>query len=138
MRIPHPAAGCGLTSTEGLRMIARNFRRYPEALERQLELKFRASRHHRAKPARAMTVGELAARQRHLPTPPRAMDAEQVPIGSTVRTPLGALAIVEDYRGYKRDTRVRLVCRYVDPENKRFDVVLLAPELVVVVVEGGK
>lgn len=117
-------------------MIARNFRRYPDALERQLELKFaRPKRHPRAKAAR--TIGELAARQRCLP-PPRAMDAEQIPIGSTIRTPLGQLAIVEDYRGYKRDTRVRLVCRYVDPENKRFDVVQLAPELVVVIVRGEK
>jgi hypothetical protein len=118
------------TTQEGCAMIARNYRRYPEALERQLQLKFGRPRRRRPKQEKPQSFGGLALRQRY--HPPRAMDAEQVPIGSTVRTPTGQLAKVEGYRGYKRDCRVRLVCRYLDPENKRFDVVLLAPELVTV------
>jgi hypothetical protein len=68
----------------------------------------------------------------------RAREADEVPIGSIVRTPTGRDARVIGYRGFRRDFMVRLVCRYLEPENKRFDVVLLAPELVVVMVKGGK
>lgn len=63
----------------------------------------------------------------------QAMDAEQIPIGATIRTPLGMLAIVEGYRGYRRGHRVWLVCRYCQPRNKAFDVVQVLPELVEVV-----
>jgi hypothetical protein len=66
----------------------------------------------------------------------RPKDAEDIPIGSVVTTPTGKEARVIGYRGFRRDHIVRLVCRYLEPENKRFDVVLLAPELVVVV-KGG-
>lgn len=66
----------------------------------------------------------------------RPRDAEEIPIGSVVTTPTGKEARVIAYRGFRRDHIVRLVCRYLEPENKRFDVVLLAPELVVVV-KGG-
>ena len=63
----------------------------------------------------------------------QAMDAEQIPIGATIRTPLGMLAIVEGYRGYRRGHRVWLVCRYCKPRNKAFDVVQVLPELVEVI-----
>lgn len=82
--------------------------------------------------------GLVAARLRHFPAP-APIDAETIPIGSTIRTPTGRLARVVGYRGYKRDsedTRIRLVCRYVEPVNKRFDVVQLLPELAVVVMKG--
>lgn len=63
----------------------------------------------------------------------RPVDAEDIPIGTTIRTPTGALAQVINYRGFRRDHRIRLVCRYIKPVNKAFDVVLLLPELVTVV-----
>jgi hypothetical protein len=114
MRVDHPAAGCGLTKTT---------------------LEGRTMKGSRTK--RPINPGLVAARLRFFP-PPRPMDAEEVPIGSLIRTPSGKEARVIGYRGFKRDIRVRLVCRYTQPENKRFDVVLLAPELVMVLVEGGK
>lgn len=79
-----------------------------------------------------LLVGRLRDRPR------RHMEAEEVPIGSRVRTPTGKEAIVEGYRGFRRDHIVRLVCRYIEPVNKRFDVVLLPPELVTVLVVGGE
>lgn len=63
----------------------------------------------------------------------QAMDAEEIPIGTPVRTPLGMTAIVEGYRGYRRGHRVWLVCRYCNPRNKAFDVVQVLPELVEVI-----
>lgn len=63
----------------------------------------------------------------------KSMDAELIPIGATIKTPLGMLAIVEGYRGYRRGHRVWLVCRYCKPRNKAFDVVQVLPELVEVV-----
>ncbi len=67
---------------------------------------------------------------------PKPKEAEDIPIGSTVRTPTGALATVEGYRGFRRDHRIRLVCRYTRPVNRAFDIVLLLPELVEVVSDG--
>lgn len=71
---------------------------------------------------------------------PRPCDAEDVPVGSLVRTPRGLEAVVEGYRGVTggkgRDHRLRLVCRYTVPVNMKFDVVLLVPELVVIVRRG--
>ena len=64
---------------------------------------------------------------------PRPIDAEEIPVGSVVRTPLGFVATVIGYRGYRRDHRVRLVCRYCSPKNRAFDVVLIFPELVEVI-----
>lgn len=64
---------------------------------------------------------------------PAPKDEDEIPIGTMVRTPTGALARVEGYRGYRRDHRVRLVCRYLKPVNSKFDVVQLLPELVEVV-----
>jgi hypothetical protein len=66
----------------------------------------------------------------------RPIDPETIPVGTLVRTPTGKEARVEGYRGFRRDHIVRLVCRYVEPENKAFDIVLLPAELVVVVVRG--
>jgi hypothetical protein len=65
--------------------------------------------------------------------PARPIDAEDVPLGTTVQMPSGQMAIVEGYRGYRRDHRVRLVCRYVTPVNRAFDVALILPELVKVI-----
>jgi len=67
---------------------------------------------------------------------PKPKEAEEIPIGATVRTPTGALAKVEGYRGFRRDHRIRLVCRYTRPVNRAFDIVLLLPELVEVVSDG--
>lgn len=64
---------------------------------------------------------------------PRPMDADDVPIGATVRTPTGQLARVTGYRGKRRGHRVWLVCRYLSPKNRAFDVALILPELVEVV-----
>lgn len=61
---------------------------------------------------------------------PRPRDHEEIPIGATVRTPLGLLAVVVAYRGFRRDHRIRLVCRYLKPKNKAFAVALVLPELV--------
>lgn len=66
---------------------------------------------------------------------PRPKDAEDIPLGSVVRTPTGQLARVEGYRGFRRGHRVWLVCRYLEPVNKRYDVVQLLPELVMVLEE---
>lgn len=67
---------------------------------------------------------------------PRPRDAEEVPVGSLVRTPLGMEATVIAHRGFRRGHRIWLVCRYVTPTNKRFDVVQLLPELAVVLELG--
>ena len=67
---------------------------------------------------------------------PRPRDHEEIPIGSTVRTPMGLLAVVEGYRGFRRDHRVRLICRYIKPRNRAFAVAILLPELVEVVHAG--
>lgn len=70
---------------------------------------------------------------------PRPRDAEEIPIGSTVRTPTGALAEVVAYRGGRRlgggqkDNHERLVCRYLCAKNRRFGTLLILAELVVVV-----
>lgn len=63
-------------------------------------------------------------------------DAEEVPIGSLVKTPLGLQAIVIGHRGYRRGHRIWLVCRYTRPANKRFDVCQILPELVTVLEVG--
>lgn len=69
----------------------------------------------------------------------RPRDAEEIPIGSIVRTPLGELARVVAHRGGKRmgggnkDCHERLVCRYLQPKNKRYDLVILLAELVTIV-----
>ena len=60
----------------------------------------------------------------------RHAEYDRIPVGSTVRTPSGQIAVVIAYRGFRRDYRIRLVCRYVHPQNKAFDVVQLVPELV--------
>ncbi len=77
-------------------------------------------------------VGDLRVNNR-----PR--DADEIPIGTLVRTPLGALARVVGYRGGRRmgggdkDNHERLVCRYANPKNRRWGVVVLRAELVQVV-----
>ncbi len=63
----------------------------------------------------------------------QAKDAEDIPIGTKVRTPLGMDAIVIAYRGKRRGHRVWLVCRYIRPRNRAFDVALILPELVEVI-----
>lgn len=111
-------------------MIARNFRKYPEALALQMTLELVC-----------VVVRRIAAR--HTPSPvakrihkafcaPTAREAEEIPVGAIVRTPTGKEARVLGYRGFRRDHRVRLWCEYLQPENKRFDKVLLVPELVIV------
>jgi hypothetical protein len=92
---------------------------------------------------RAMTAGintkPPIGLLRHVRKP---RDHEDVPIGSKVRTPRGLLAVVEDYIGYgerqgeDRPHRVRLVCRYLNPSNKRFATVQILPELVEIVELG--
>jgi hypothetical protein len=73
---------------------------------------------------------------------PRPRDHEEIPLGSLVRTPTGKEAEVRAYRGYGsragagRAHRVYLVSRYLNPDNKRFNIVQLLPELVVVVRVG--
>jgi len=64
---------------------------------------------------------------------PKPRDAEEIPIGATVRTPLGLDAVVIAYRGKRRGHRVWLVCRYIRPRNRAFDVALILPELVEVI-----
>lgn len=111
-------------------MIARNFRRHPDALALQLCLEFGQVVIRRIRalsaPCRKPTSSAMG-----LVTRPK--EAEDIPIGAIVQTPTGAQARVEGYRGFRRDHRIRLVCRYMDPVNKRFDVVLLVPELVTMV-----
>jgi AcrR family transcriptional regulator len=63
---------------------------------------------------------------------PRPRDAEEVPVGSLVKTPLGLEARVIAHRGFRRGHRVWLVCRYVQPVNRRFDVAQILPELVTI------
>ena len=60
----------------------------------------------------------------------RHAEYDRIPIGATIRTPRGMEAVVIGYRGFRRDYRIRLVCRYINPDNKAFDVVQLVPELV--------
>lgn len=108
-------------------MIASNYRRYPEALALQLALELvcvvvrRVRERHVAPRPVARTV-----------VPPQDVDAEEIPIGAIVQTPSGKKARVIGYRGYRRDHIVRLWIQYLQPENKRFDKVLLAPKLVTV------
>lgn len=119
-------------------MIARNYRKYPEALAMQLTLQL------------ACVVVRLI-RERHSgrasPSPGKvlpqaACEATDVPVGAIVQTPTGKRARVLGYRGYgqrggvDRDHRVRLWCQYLQPENKAFDKVLLVPELVTVIELG--
>lgn len=65
----------------------------------------------------------------------RARDADEISIGSRIRTPLGLDAVVTGYRGHQRGHRVWLVCRYLRPVNRAFGTVLMLPELVEVI--GG-
>lgn len=69
---------------------------------------------------------------------PQPKDAEDFPVGTRVRTPLGMEAVVIAHRGKRRGHRVWLVCRYANPRNRAFDVVLVLPELVVVFFERRK
>lgn len=70
---------------------------------------------------------------------PKPIDVDSIPIGSTVRTPTGALAEVVAYRGGRRsgggqkDDHERLVCRYLSAKNRRFGTLVIKPELVEVV-----
>lgn len=63
----------------------------------------------------------------------QAKDAEDIPVGTRVRTPLGMEAVVIEHRGKSRGHRVWLVCRYEHPRNRAFDVALILPELVEVI-----
>lgn len=77
----------------------------------------------------------------HLRIHNRPRDADEIPIGTKVRTPTGALAVVEGYRGGRRvgggdkENHERLVCRYLNPTNRRWGYVLLRAELVEVITE---
>jgi len=77
----------------------------------------------------------------HLRFKSRPRDADEIPIGTKVRTPTGATAVVEGYRGGRRvgggdkDNHERLVCRYLNPTNRRWGYVLLRAELVEVITE---
>lgn len=110
-------------------MIARNFRKYPEALALQLSLELvcvvvrRVRERHSASPTPSARKPVQVLQQQ---------DAEDIPVGAIVKTPTGKQARVLGYRGYRRDHRVRLWCQYLQPENRRFDKVLLVPELVTV------
>jgi hypothetical protein len=111
-------------------MIARNYRKYPEALALQLCLEL-------------VCVVVRKIRERHAPGAarqaiPAQFDAEDIPLGAIVQTPTGKKARVLGYRGYRRDHIVRLWLQYLDPENKRFDKVLLAPDKVTVIEEKEK
>lgn len=64
---------------------------------------------------------------------PQPKDAEDIPVGTRVRTPLGMEAVVIAHRGKRRGHRVWLVCRYIRPRNRAFDVALILPELVEVI-----
>lgn len=108
-------------------MIARNFRRHPDALALQLCLEFGQVVVRRI---RALSAPAPKPLPKTMGAVKRAEDHERVPIGAVVRTPLKKLARVESYRGFRRGHRVWLVCRYLEPENKRFDIVQLLPERV--------
>jgi hypothetical protein len=64
----------------------------------------------------------------------RDCEHDEFPIGTPVVTALGLDAVVIGYRGFKLASRTGrrmwLVCRYLNPPNKRHDKVLLLPELV--------
>lgn len=115
-------------------MIARNFRKYPEALALQLTLQFACVVIRRV---RARHVAS-ATPKRHAPQVRTQLEAEDIPLRAIVRTPTGKEARVIGYRGGRRtggglkDDRTRLVCEYLEPENRRFNKVLLVPELVTV------
>lgn len=100
----------------------------------QLELQFDA-------PVRKAKMPEAPVPQPAPIQQARARDADEIPIGAVVRTPLGALARVVAYRGGRRmgggdkDNHERLVCRYINPKNRRWGVVVLRAELVEVVKE---
>lgn len=73
---------------------------------------------------------------------PRAKDAEDFPIGTTVRTPLGKLALVIGYRGAQgsrvrkgRGHRTWLVLKYIapGPREREAGTVQLLPEFAVAV-----
>lgn len=69
------------------------------------------------------------------------VEADAIPIGATVRTPTGRLAKVIGHTGKPRgggqvDPFPRLICRYLNPKNKRFDTFRLQPSLVEVVSHG--
>jgi hypothetical protein len=65
-------------------------------------------------------------------------DAEEIPVGSIIKTPLGHLAMVIEHRGGgKRGHRVWLVCKYLQPANRAFAVVQILPELAEVVRLGN-
>lgn len=72
--------------------------------------------------------------------PPRDVEPEAFPVGCTVRTPTGRLATVQAMRGsdYDRHTRekdhlIRIVCKYITPEHRDENCVLLAPSLLTLV-----
>lgn len=108
-------------------MIARNYRRFPEALALQLTLDLvcvvvrKVRERHNA--ARQIPRCAVASHD---------IDAEDIPVGSIVRTPTGKEAKVLGYRGKRRDHIIRLWCQYLQPDNRRFDKVLLAPKLVTI------
>jgi hypothetical protein len=106
-------------------VIARNFRKYPEAMAMQLCLEL-------------VCVVVRKVRERHQASRAHDCDAEDIPVGAIVQTPTGKQAKVLGYRGYRRDHRVRLWVQYLEPDNKRFDKVLLVPELVKVIDMGGE
>jgi hypothetical protein len=112
-------------------MIAKNYRKYPEALKLQMHLHFGHS-----VVRRISDVTPNKRRTGQMQYVEKAQEAEEIPIGALVRTPLGKLARVLKYSGYRRAHRIWLVCRYLEPENKRFDIVKILPERVVVVVEN--
>jgi hypothetical protein len=105
---------------------------------RQLELQFDAPAQPKAKPPAPSSPAAPALKATPRPIP-RPMDVEDIPIGSTVRTPTGALAEVVAYRGGRRigggqkDDHERLVCRYLSAKNRRFGTLVIKPELVQVV-----
>ncbi len=68
----------------------------------------------------------------------RDIDPGQIPIGSIVRTPLGLEAeVIRYFSDGRRGHRDRLVCRYLQPKNRRYAVATLVPELVTVIRIGG-
>ena len=68
----------------------------------------------------------------------RDIELAQIPIGSIVRTPLGLEAeVIRYFSDGRRGHRDRLVCRYLQPKNRRYAVATLVPELVTVIKKGG-